>query len=184
MAAVHSFEIQGRSLQRLFITGTFVMIFTKPFASFLGASMALVLQCAPAMAASTQSPDVAAVKAVTEQFAADLAKGDLQAISRLYTDDARLLPPNADPISGRAAILAYFEKTLRPDLVGGATFDHYEIYGGENAATSLSQIRMLDTKGQVIERGKQTIVLLKQDGKWKIHRDMWSDNSPTHAAEP
>ncbi|MDF3625888.1 YybH family protein [Brytella acorum] len=158
------------------------MTFTKPFSSFLGASMALALQCAPAMAASTQSPDAAAVEAVTEQFAAELAKGDLKAISHLYTDDARLLPPNADPISGRAAILAYFEKTLRPDLVGGAKFDHYEIYGGETSAVSLSQIRMLDTKGQVVERGKQTIVLLKQDGKWKIHRDMWSDNSPANTA--
>ncbi|WP_084440696.1 YybH family protein [Acetobacter nitrogenifigens] len=180
MAVVRSFETQCRSLQRPFITGIFAMRFTKPLSSFLGASMAFVLQCAPAMATSTQSPDAAAVKAVTEQFAADLAKGDLEAISRLYTDDARLLPPNADPISGRAAILAYFEKTLRPDLVGGATFYHYEIYGGENTAASLSQIKMLDTKGQVIERGKQTIILLKQDGKWKIHRDMWSDNSPAN----
>lgn len=180
MAAVRSFEPWILLLSRIFTTETTIMTFTKPLSSFLGAAMALALHCAPALAASKQSPDAAAVKAVTEQFAADLAKGDLKAISRLYTDDARLLPPNAEPISGRAAILAYFEKTLRPDLVGGATFDHYEIYGGENAATSLSQIRMLDTKGQVIERGKQTIVLLKQDGKWKIHRDMWSDNSPAH----
>lgn len=154
------------------------MIFTKPLSYFLGASMALALQCAPALAANAQSPDAAAVKAVTEQFAADLAKGDLKAISRLYTDDAKLLPPNDEAISGRPAILAYFEKTLRPDLVGGAKFEHYEIYGGGSAATSISQIQMLDGKGHIVERGKQTIVLLKQGGEWKIHRDMWSDNSP------
>ena len=184
MAVVRSFEPQIQQLPRIFSTGTTIMTFTKPLASFLGASIAFALHCTPALAASTQSPDAAAVKAVTEQFATDLAKGDLKAISRLYTDDARLLPPNDDPVSGRAAILAYFEKTLRPDLVGGATFDHYEIYGGENSAISLSQIRMLDTKGQVIERGKQTIVLLKQDGKWKIHRDMWSDNAPPSPEKP
>ncbi|GAA4502486.1 YybH family protein [Gluconacetobacter tumulicola] len=153
------------------------MTFTKPFSYLLGASMALALPCVPALAANSQSPDAAAVKAVTEQFAADLARGDLKAISLLYTDDAKLLPPNEEAISGRAAILAYFEKTLRPDLVGGARFDHYEIYGGPEAAASISQIRMLDNKGHVVERGKQTIVLLKQGGEWKIHRDMWSDNS-------
>ncbi|MFT8814072.1 hypothetical protein [Acetobacter fabarum] len=69
------------------------MTFTKPLSSFLGAAMALTLHCAPALATSKQSLDAAAVKAVTEQFAADLAKGDLKAISRLYTDDTRLLPP-------------------------------------------------------------------------------------------
>lgn len=179
MVVVRSFKASIRPPQRPSITGTTIMTFTKPLSCFLATSMALALQCTPALAANTQSPDADAVKGVTEEFAADLAKGDLKAISRLYTDDAKLLPPNADPIFGRGAILAYFEKTLRPDLVGGATFDDYEIYGGEASAVSLSQIRMLDPRGQVIERGKQTIVLLKQDGKWKIHRDMWSDNSPT-----
>lgn len=74
------------------------MTFTKPLSSFLGNLMALALQCAPAMAASTQSPDAAAVRAVTERFTAELAKCDHKAISRLDTDDARLLPPNKDPI--------------------------------------------------------------------------------------
>ncbi|AOX20087.1 YybH family protein [Kozakia baliensis] len=158
------------------------MTFAKCLSCFLGAAMAFALQCAPTLAASSQAPDAAAVKAVTEQFAADLAKSDLQAISHLYTDDAKLLPPNEEAISGRSAILAYFEKTLRPDLIGGAKFDHYEVYGSSETAVSLSQIKMLDRKGQIVERGKQTILLLKQGGEWKIHRDMWSDNSPANTA--
>ncbi len=151
---------------------------TKPISHLLGALMALALQCAPAFAAPVNSPDEAAVKAVTERWSATFAKGDLKAISLLYTDDAKLLPPNETAISGRAAILAYFEKNLRPDLVSSAKFSHYEIYGGGDAATSISELAMYDGKGHIIERGKQTIVLLKQNGEWKIHRDMWSDNTP------
>lgn len=161
------------------ISGDVLMTITKPFSFLLGALMVLALHDTPALAAHTPSADPAEVQAVTEQFATDLAKGDLQAISRLYTDDASLLPPNAAAVSGRAAILAYFEKTLRPDLIGGARFDHYEIYAGPEAATSISQIRMLDRNGRVVERGRQIIILLKQGGKWKIHRDMWSDTSST-----
>jgi ketosteroid isomerase-like protein len=144
----------------------------------MGAAMALTLQSAPAIAATVHSPDDAAVKAVTEQFATDLAKGNLKAISLLYTGDAKLLPPNEAAISGRAAILAYFEKNLRPDIVARAKFSHYEIYGGGDAATSMSEMEMYDGKGHVVERGRQIIVLVKQDGEWKIHRDMWSDNTP------
>lgn len=151
---------------------------TKPITYFLGASVALAIQCAPAVAAMAHSPDEIAVRAVTEQFAADLAKGDLKAISLLYTDDAKLLPPNATAISGRAAIFAYFKKNLRPDIVSHAKFSHYEIYSGDDAAASLSELKMYDGNGNIVEQGRQTIILIKQGGEWKIHRDMWSDDTP------
>jgi ketosteroid isomerase-like protein len=115
---------------------------------------------------------------VTERFAADLAKGDLKAISLLYTVDAKLLPPNATAISGRTAILAYFQENLRPDIVSRAKFSHYEIYGGDDAAASLSKLKMYDAKGNIVEQGRQIIILIKQGGEWKIHRDMWSDDTP------
>ncbi len=148
----------------------------------LGASMALALLCWPVFATTSHSPDEAAVKAITETWGATFAKGDLKAISRLYTDDAKLLPPNGTAISGQAAILAWFEKNLRPTLPARIKFSHYEIYGGGEAATSVSEMEISDTKGHVIERGKQTIVLVKQNGQWKIHRDMWSDNTPAKNA--
>ncbi len=147
----------------------------------MGASIALTLQPAASFAATLQFSDNAAVKAVTERFATDLAKHDLKAISLLYTADAKLLPPNERAISGRAAILAYFKKNLRPDRVARAKFSHYEIYDGGDAATSISELAMYNSKGHIIERGRQIIVLTKQGGRWKIHRDMWSDNTPAKA---
>lgn len=146
-------------------------------------AMAFSLLCAPASATTVRSPDDAAVKAVTETWGTIFAKGDLKAISRLYTDDAKLLPPGETAISGRAAILAWFEKNLRPTLPARITFSHYEIYGGGEAATSLAELEIYDGDGHIVERGKQTIVLVKQNGQWKIHRDMWSDNGPSNAGK-
>lgn len=151
----------------------------KPVSFALGASVALALLGAPAFATTVHSPDEAAVKAVTETWGATFAQGDLKAISRLYTDDAKLLPPNATAVSGRDAILTWFEKNLRPALPASIKFSHYEIYGGGDVATSVSEMEMYDSGGKIVERGKQTIVLIKQNGQWKIHRDMWSDNTPT-----
>lgn len=156
---------------------------SKPASNLLGATTALALLCAPAFATTVHSPDEAAVKAVTERWGATFAKGDLKAISLLYTDDAKLLPPNDTAISGRAAILAFFEENLRPALPASIKFSHYEIYGGGSAATSVSEMEMRDGKGHIVERGKQTIVLVKQNGEWKIHRDMWSDNTPANAGK-
>jgi uncharacterized protein (TIGR02246 family) len=142
-----------------------------------GAATALALASANASATMDRSPDEAAVKAVTENWRATYATGDFEAISRLYTDDAKLLPPNEVAVSGRKAILVWFEKNLRPLMPGSVTFHDYEIYGGGDTATSMSWMEMYDAKGHVIERGKQTVVLLKQNGQWKIHRDMWSDDT-------
>lgn len=153
---------------------------SKPASYLLGAATALALLCAPAFATTVHSPDEAAVKAVTERWGATFGKGDLKTISLLYTDDAKLLPPNDKAVSGRAAILDYFEKNLRPALPASIRFSHYEIYGGGNAATSVSEMEMRDGKGHIVERGKQTIVLVKENGEWKIHRDMWSDNAPAN----
>jgi uncharacterized protein (TIGR02246 family) len=154
------------------------MTLFKSLSTAIGAAMALALTGAAAFAAVGQSPDQAAVQAVTDNWGATFARGDLAAISKLYTDEAKLLPPNGAPVSGRAAILAYFEKNLRPVMPASIKFTSYEIYGGGSAATSVSRMEMFDAKGRVVERGKQTIVLLKQDGRWKIHRDMWSDDTP------
>jgi ketosteroid isomerase-like protein len=157
------------------------MMKTKPVSYLLRIPMVLGLLCAPAFATTVHSPDEAAVKALTERFGAIFARGDLKAISLLYTDDAKLLPPNETAVSGRAAILAWFEKNIRPVLPARIRFSHYEIYGGGDAATSISEMQIYDGEGRIMERGKQTIVLVKQNGEWKIHRDMWSDNTPANA---
>ena len=146
----------------------------------IGASVALALASADVSAATARSNDEAAVKAVTETWKATFAKGDLDAISKLYTDDAKLLPPNDAAVTGRRAILAWFEKNLRPAMPGTLKFHDYEIYGGGLTATSVSWMEMYDSHGRVVERSKQTIVLLKQNGRWKIHRDMWSDDTPAN----
>ncbi len=142
----------------------------------LGSTLVLALLCAP-MVPAAAPPDTAAVKAVTESWAATFATGDLKAISQLYTDDARLLPPGEAQVAGRIAILAWFEKNLRPAMPARIRFHNYEIYGGGVTATSMSEFEMNDGKGRIVERGKQMIVLVKQRGRWKIHRDMWSDNT-------
>jgi uncharacterized protein (TIGR02246 family) len=154
------------------------MTVTKLLTGAAGASAALALTGAGAFAAAASLPDEAAVKAVTETWGATFARGDLAAISKLYTDDAKLLPPNEAQVSGRAAILAYFEKNLRPVMPASIKFTRYEIYGGAGAAASVAHMEIYDAKGRVIERGKQTVVLVKQGGRWKIHRDMWSDDTP------
>ncbi len=147
-------------------------------------SKALVMSILAALALATHAGDArpteeSAVIAVTETFRAHFAKGNLMEVSQLYTDDAMLLPPNETAISGRKEILAWFEKNMRPVMPARLSFHDYEIYGNGETATSVSWMEMYNDSGQIVLRGKQTVVLVKKHGQWKIHRDMWSEDMPS-----
>lgn len=51
-------------------------------------------------------------------FVAALARGDTDALAAIYTADATLLPPAADPIRGREAIRRFWQAGLDAGIVG------------------------------------------------------------------
>jgi ketosteroid isomerase-like protein len=128
--------------------------------------------------AAVPASDAGSIKAVTERWAAEFGKGDLASISHMYTADARILPEGSAPVVGQVDILGYFEKNLRPGMPAEVSFSNYEIYGDDHVATCVTDLEIRDPKGHVGARGKQILVLLKQDGQWKIHRDIWTNNGP------
>lgn len=152
----------------------------KPLAVLSAA--ALLLAASSALAAPAPSSERAAVEAVTERWAKAFANGDLNAITGLYTADAKLLPDGGAVVAGKADIARYFETTLRPMLPGSIHFSRYEVYGDGQSASSLSLMEIRDAKGAVTLKGKQALVLLKQGGAWKIHRDIWNGDGPATGA--
>lgn len=146
--------------------------------SFFGITTVL-LAGSTAEAANAATADRGAVIAVTEHWAAAYASGDLKTIDDMYTDDAKLLPAGSEAIAGRTAIAQWFEKNLRPALPATIRFSNYEIHAASDWATSVSDIEIRDGDGHLRTRGKQILLLLKRDGRWQIHRDMWTNNGPT-----
>jgi uncharacterized protein (TIGR02246 family) len=107
-----------------------------------------------------------------ERFAAHDAAG----IATLYTEDAQLLPPDMEVVSGRAAIQEFFARTNPPDApelefatVETRVFGEYAHRQGTFTAKG--------PDGQVVVTGKFIELWRKIDGKWLIHRDMWSWNA-------
>lgn len=69
---------------------------------------------APAAAGGSPRSPEAAIKAENARWADAFARGDYEAIGRLYTRDGTLLPPGGDKIKGSSAIVGYFTKGM-PD---------------------------------------------------------------------
>jgi ketosteroid isomerase-like protein len=147
-----------------------------------------LLVCAVPLAAwAADNGAKAGIEAGNKKFAEAVANGDAAAIAKLYAEDAEILPPNAPPKKGRAAIQKEFE-----GLVGAfkkITFQSREVYPMGNFALEVSSWKLEDASGKGPE-GK-AMVLWKKTGKvWEYYRDMWSGNAappppaPAPAAAP
>lgn len=144
----------------------------------LAACVSFFAFAAPAVAGGSQRPPEAAIKAENARWADAFARGDYEAIGRLYTDDGALLPLGGDKVTGRRAIVEYFSSGYAGSKPGTVSFSNYEFYGNDRVVTEVSDAEVRDHEGKLKIRAKQILVFLKQGGTWKLHRDMWNDYAP------
>ncbi|MFJ2995488.1 YybH family protein [Pandoraea sp. NPDC087047] len=149
---------------------------------FCTAALAVCLSfSAFAASAATGRPQPqveAAIKAENARWAQAYARGDYEAVGRLYTKDGTLLQPGGERITGASAITAYFAKASAGSAPDTVSFSNYEFYGNDQVVTEVSDAEIHDPTGKLKYRGKQILIFLKQGGAWKLHRDMWNDSAP------
>ena len=153
------------------------------FTAALAAGVSFLAFAAPATAGGAQRLPEAAIKAENARWADAFARGDYDAIGRLYTRDGALLPPGGDKVTGSSAIAAYFTNGYAGSKPATVSFSNYEFYGNDRVVTEVSDAEIHDHDGKLTYRGKQTLVFLKQGGVWKLHRDMWNDYGPLETAD-
>lgn len=107
--------------------------------------------------------------------------GDAAGIAALYTRDALLLPPNAQSITGRAAIEAFWSGALEDPLNG--TLESLEIEpAGDGAAYEIGAYTVSNPAGETLDTGKYMIIWQRDGGDWFISKDIW--NSDQASAPP
>lgn len=144
----------------------------------LAVCVSFLTLAAPATAGGIQRPPAAAIKAENARWAEAFGRGDYDAIGRLYTNDGTLLPPGGDKVTGGRAIAEYFTNGYAGSAPHTVSFSNYEFYGNDQAVTEVSDAEIRDHGGRLKYRGKQILIFLKQDGAWKLHRDIWNDYAP------
>ena len=117
--------------------------------------------------------DRRAVEATVNRYVEATNSGDAEALAQLYEDDAVLLPPDHQPVEGRAAIGEFWRQgtdeglevtTLRLDVDGGIGY-------------LVAQYTLPETDEEPADSGK-TVMCLKrqQDGSWKVTADIWNSS--------
>ena len=133
----------------------------------------------------TQAPmstDPSVLSAKTEAWEAAFNAKDIDGLVALYTSDTRVLPPNAEMVSGGDAVRTIFggmlEAGLSVDLVS------IEAKASGDVGYDVGTYVIMDGDA-VIDTGKFIETFQRgDDGVWRMNNDIWnSDNPPAAPTE-
>lgn len=128
-----------------------------------------------------------AIEDLVAREAEAVNSGDVELLTRVFANDAILMPPNSTSISGIPSIRAWAEEEF-----DGLTIERYD-YRTEELTVAGSwaferwTVTMTGEVGEgplILERYKGMHIFRRQeDGSWKIHRDIWNRVSPEEEEE-
>lgn len=135
--------------------------------------------CQPPPLTSLDEMEVAAVRAMTEEWLDAHRARDWDTLAQHYTEDAVLMPPMARVVTGRESIRRWFEANEHDTRVGVTIL---EIVGYADLAyvrgTSMVTIGV-STETPITFPGKYLDIRRRQsDGSWLIAVDMFSPDAP------
>jgi uncharacterized protein (TIGR02246 family) len=118
-----------------------------------------------------------AIAAANKRFVEAVSHGDAAALAALYTDDGQVLPPNAGFVTGQEAVQGFWQAVL--DMgVKEAELSTIEVEGLGDTAIEISQFTLYGAESQLVDKGKYIVVWKREDGGWKLHRDIFNSSMP------
>ncbi|RYY13811.1 MAG: DUF4440 domain-containing protein [Chitinophagaceae bacterium] len=120
----------------------------------------------------------AGIQAANKTFMELLTKGDSAGIANLYTDDAKLLFPDAPPIVGKAAIQSVFGGIIRSGVTRVELITK-EVFGTEELVGEEEEVNIY-VGDKIVAEDKALVLWKKENGQWKLFRDMTNAQKKIH----
>ncbi|TFZ47804.1 SgcJ/EcaC family oxidoreductase [Stenotrophomonas maltophilia] len=153
------------------------------------ASLAVLLALSPFAALASgktamPNPDTTAITRQLERYEQALNSSDVDAVMRLYSDDAVFMPQHSLPVAGAGAIRSAYQqifKTIRLSI--DFTIDEIQPLSRDWAfarTRSNGTVRVLASDGPAGAEANQEIFLLHRgkDAQWRFARYIFSTTNP------
>lgn len=111
-----------------------------------------------------------------KEFIKFFAAIDSVELANLYTQDAKFMMNGAPAISGKENI----QSTLSAIMNSGVTsvnLTTIDVWGTENLITEEGELSLF-VGDEEVDQGKYIVLWKKEEGKWKLFRDIFNSNLP------
>jgi ketosteroid isomerase-like protein len=115
----------------------------------------------------------AEIGVLNKAYAECFAKKDSVSFVAHYTSDAIIYPPNKPALKGEAGIKAFFNTALSMGI-NTAEATTVELFGNNEFVTEVGTYNIKINTGQSVETGKYIVIWKNDNGKWKMHRDIFN----------
>lgn len=106
--------------------------------------------------------------------------GNAEGMAALYTEDAIVLPPDAEMARGRDAVQKMWGEVFEAMGLKSVKLEtrDLQIAGDEETAYEVGEVTLQMEQGgaSTTARAKYVVVWIKIDGAWRLHRDIWNNN--------
>jgi uncharacterized protein (TIGR02246 family) len=136
--------------------------------------IAVLAGCLAAAATPAFAQSKAMIQKLDDAWGAAFNKGDAAEVAAMYTQDAYVLPPGADMVTGRRAIEALWRNEMKQ--IGDVKCKPIAVKRlGLRAAREIGTCTF---KTKPAEEGtiKYAVVWEKEGRQWKLLQDIWNTN--------
>ena len=103
--------------------------------------------------------------------------GDANALAMKYTTNAKLYPSNSDVIEGQKAIEKFWKVAMNTGIKK-ALLETVTAESFGNIVIEEGRYKFYVEGDQLVDQGKYIVTWKKEDGQWKLHKDIWNTTNP------
>ena len=116
------------------------------------------------------------IEAANKEFMAFFAATDSVGLANLYTQDAKFMNTGEPAITGRKNIQSALSGIMNSGITS-VDLRTIGVWGTEDLITEEGEISLFVEEAEVYQ-GKYIVLWKKDDGKWKLFRDIFNSNLP------
>jgi uncharacterized protein (TIGR02246 family) len=118
----------------------------------------------------------AEIEAANKAFMALVAAGDSVGLANFYTQDAKFMNAGAPAVSGRKNIQSAMSGIIQSGITK-VDLRLNDVWGTEDLLVEEGELSLFAGDTEVAQE-KYIVVWKKEDGKWKLFRDIFNSNLP------
>lgn len=117
------------------------------------------------------------IESANKAISLSMSKGDSLGVAAAYSSDGALMLSNMPAVKGKDNLIKTWGSFMSVGL-GNIELTTLEVWGDENYITEEGQFTTTSKEGVQLDKGKYIVVWKKEDGKWKLHRDLSNSDLP------